>query len=674
MTFARIRSSWLLVGSAALMLLLALAALQQYRWINRVSEADRRQRREYMEATLRSTSNDFRETLHELLPAFRPHPAIPPKTNLETYLAGLALQWRETSDHPQLLGSLSFADENPNGVAFKRLRLGDAQFTEQPWPEDLRLYRTILENHLRMPGGEPPLFPNGFAFELSEGRPVIIFPLVTNREPPPPSTPPAENVRPGSDNPASLPRRGGPGEFPSEQNQMTEPGELLHMLRPAPPEMMIHLPELRGWCFLELDTDFIEKHLLPELVERHFSREALSDYKVAVVTGEPLLRIIYSSDPTLTTDSLSSVDAGILLFDPHMQQGRPTHPLPPPPPPPPEEHTNPHFQERHPGPPPPEGPPPFISDMDGEQPPQTGPPQRMNPETIAASWRLVLKNRAGSLESLVNMERRRNLALSFGVLLLLVGSTFMLMLATRRARSLARQQMEFVAGVSHELRTPLTVIQSTSYNLSKGVIQDPERVRKYGDVIQGEARRLINQVEQMLSFAGIQSGRKLYDLRPLDVASIIDRALKEYAPAFDEGGWQVERSISTDLPQVLADAQAIESAVKNLLENGLKYASEGKWLSVGARVEKNGKGGAEVQITVADHGPGIAQAELPHIFEPFYRGQKVLASSTSGAGLGLSLVERHLRAHHGRVTVRSSPKDGTAFTLHLPALEQVGEH
>jgi signal transduction histidine kinase len=659
MTFARIKSVWLLVGSVALMLLLALAAVQQYRWINRVSEADRRQRREYMETTLRSTSNDFRETIHELLPSFRPYPAIPLETNLETYLAGRAFQWRETSEHPQLLGSVSFAAENPNGVTFKRLRLGDAQFTEQSWPQDLMLYRTILERHLRMPGGEPPLFPNGFAFELSEGRPVIIFPLVTNAEPPPPPPPPGENDSPTSQSPPSSPRLA-PGEFPSEQNRPMEPGELLQMLRPAPPERMVHLPELRGWCFLELNTDYIEKRLLPELIERHFSREALRDYKVAVVAGSPP-RIIYSSDPTLTTDSLSIVDAGILLFDHHMQQGRPAHPPPPPPP-----HGNPSHEE---GPPPP-GPPPFVSGAEGEQPPPTGPPPPpVNPETNGEAWRLVLKNRAGSLESLVNMERRRNLALSFGVLLLLVGSTFMLMLATQRARSLAKQQMEFVAGVSHELRTPLTVIQSTSYNLSKGVIQDPQRVRKYGDVIQGEARRLINQVEQMLSFAGIQSGRKLYDLRPVNVAEIIDRALAEYAPAFDEGGWQVEKNVSEVLPQVLADAQSLESAVKNLLENGLKYASQGKWLSIGARTEKNRKGTAEVQITVADHGPGIAPADLPHIFEPFYRGQEVLASSTSGAGLGLSLVERHIRAHHGQVTVQSSPKDGTAFTLHLPALE-----
>jgi len=661
MISARVRLSWLLVGTVSLMLLLSLAAVQQYRWINRVSEADRRQRREYMETALGSTSNDFRETIHELLPTFRPFPTIPPETTLETYLARRASEWRATSGHSQLLRSVSLGTESPNGVTFKRLRLGDEQFTEQSWPEALTLYRKILQERLRMPGGEPPLFPNGFAFELSEGRPVIVFPLVTNAEPPEPPMP-DDNTSTQSSPSNNLAPQG----RSIEQPPPSEPRELLQLLRPAPPERMIHLPELRGWCFLELDSDYIEKYLLPELVERHFSREALADYKVAVVTGQPL-RIIYSSDPTLTPSSLSFVDAGILLFDSNMQPGRPAPPML-------HGHTLPG--EHPPGPPPPPaGPPPFVSGMEEEQHPRTGPPPpppQGSAETDTESWRLVLKNRAGSLESLVNMERRRNLALSFGVLLLLAGSTLMLMLATRRARSLAKQQMEFVAGVSHELRTPLTVIQSTSYNLSNGVIQDPQRVRKYGDVIQGEARRLINQVERMLSFAGIQSGRKLYDLRPVNVALTVERALAEYATVFEEGDWQVEKDLEEDLPQILADAQTLESAVNNLLENALKYASQGKWLSVSARAAKNKKGTAEVRITVADHGPGIAQADLPHIFEPFYRGQGVLTSSTGGAGLGLNLVERHLRAHRGYVTVKSTPKDGTAFTLHLPALDAAG--
>ena len=205
----------------------------------------------------------------------------------------------------------------------------------------------------------------------------------------------------------------------------------------------------------------------------------------------------------------------------------------------------------------------------------------------------------------------------------------------------------------------------TSYNLSQGTIQDPSRVQQYGDVIQREARRLINQVERMLSFAGIQSGRRVYDPQPTNVTEIAERSLAEYAVPFAEDGWQIEQHFAEDLPLVLTDGPALESALKNLFENALKYAARGKWLSVSACAAQDTKG-REVQITVADRGPGIAPKDLPHIFEPFYRGQSVIAATTSGAGLGLCLVERTLRALGGSVTVQSAPGDGTSFTLHLP--------
>jgi signal transduction histidine kinase len=281
------------------------------------------------------------------------------------------------------------------------------------------------------------------------------------------------------------------------------------------------------------------------------------------------------------------------------------------------------------------------------------------------AWLLVVKNKAGSLEVLVENARQHILGFSFIMLVLSAGSSVMLMLATVRARRLAQQQMEFVAGVSHELRTPLTVIQSTSYNLSQGTIQDPSRVQQYGDVIQREARRLINQIERMLSFAGIQSGRRVYDPQPTNVTEIAERSLAEYAVPFAEDGWQIEQHFAEDLPLVLTDGPALESALKNLFDNALKYAARGKWLSVTACAAQGTKG-REVQITVADRGPGIAPKDLPHIFEPFYRGQSVTAATTSGTGLGLCLVERNLRALGGSVTVQSAPGDGTSFTLHLP--------
>ena len=190
-------------------------------------------------------------------------------------------------------------------------------------------------------------------------------------------------------------------------------------------------------------------------------------------------------------------------------------------------------------------------------------------------------------------------------------------------------------------------------------------MQQYGDVIQREARRLINQIERMLSFAGIQSGRRVYDPQPTNVTEIAERSLAEYAVPLSEDGWQIEQHFAEDLPLVLTDGPALESALKNLFENALKYAARGKWLSVSACAAQARKG-REVQITVADRGPGIAPKDLPHIFEPFYRGQSVNAATTSGTGLGLCLVERNLRALGGSVTVQSAPGDGTSFTLHLP--------
>jgi hypothetical protein len=371
-TLTRIKVNWLVVGTVVLASLLVFAAIQQYRWINRASETDRRQHREYIETTLRNFSVDFRESILSLLPVFRPLPTIPSATSLETYLKGRAAQWRDNSDRPQMIGSVSFAAETPSsGVVFKRLRAGEDNFTEQSWPEELMLYRTILEERLRMPGGEPPLFPNGFAFELSEGRPVIVFPLVTNEEPPAPP-PPLNDYRLAPSSSSERERTPPPAGAPQERRPPLRQGtrELMETMRPAPPRGLVHVPELQGWCFLELDLDYLQKHLLPELVSRHYGQSVVNEYKLAVVTRRPL-RIIYQSDASTTPESFSRIDAGILLFDSRTQPNRlgpppaqqqqppppggdapleepPARPQPPPPPPPPNQ-----------------APPPFIAGRDG---------------------------------------------------------------------------------------------------------------------------------------------------------------------------------------------------------------------------------------------------------------------------------------------------------------------
>jgi two-component system, OmpR family, sensor histidine kinase SenX3 len=172
-------------------------------------------------------------------------------------------------------------------------------------------------------------------------------------------------------------------------------------------------------------------------------------------------------------------------------------------------------------------------------------------------------------------------------------------------------------------------------------------------------------VEQVLEFAGAHSQRRAYELRPVELDRVIDDALAACRMQLAEGGFEVEKKIAAMLPQVNADAAALSRAVQNLLSNAMKYSGKHRWLGISAESVRTPHG-EEVWIKVADRGIGIAPAELPHIFAPFYRGREAIAAQIHGNGLGLGLVKHIIEAHGGRVSVASKMKQGTMFTLHLP--------
>ncbi|MEO7911710.1 MAG: HAMP domain-containing sensor histidine kinase [Roseiflexaceae bacterium] len=280
-------------------------------------------------------------------------------------------------------------------------------------------------------------------------------------------------------------------------------------------------------------------------------------------------------------------------------------------------------------------------------------------------WQLILNHQAGSLDQAVSNLLLRNLLVSFGILLLLAISMLIMIITTRRAQRLAQQKMEFVAAISHELRTPLAVICSAGENLADGVVPDLQRARQYGSVIHNEGRRLAEMVDQALEFAGAQSGRKTVAPRPIEVRDLLDRAVAACRPQLRDSGFELEERVDPDLPLVLADAAEISRALQNLIRNAIKYGGEQRWISIQALAQPSAHGG-EVSITVRDSGLGIPRADLPHIFEPFYRAHEVVAAQIHGSGLGLSVVHQIIEAHGGRITVQSQPGQGSAFTLYLP--------
>jgi two-component system phosphate regulon sensor histidine kinase PhoR len=228
--------------------------------------------------------------------------------------------------------------------------------------------------------------------------------------------------------------------------------------------------------------------------------------------------------------------------------------------------------------------------------------------------------------------------------------------------------MDFVAGISHELRNPLTAIQSAGFNLAQGTVHDRNKIQKYGEVISSESRRLTHMVEQVLSYAGLQSSVKQYDWQTVRLEEVLEAVLQEYAHVFQRQNWEIVVDIEEDLSSISGDPKALRSCLSNLIDNSLKYASEGTRLAI-ALNSRQVSGKNWVELSIQDQGQGIADSDLPNVFDPFYRGTRHVASSKSGSGLGLALVKRHVEAHGGKVNVNSVSGEGTCFVLFFPAAE-----
>lgn len=283
--------------------------------------------------------------------------------------------------------------------------------------------------------------------------------------------------------------------------------------------------------------------------------------------------------------------------------------------------------------------------------------------TPASHWRLLVKHPSGSLEQAVNAVRWRNLLVSTSILGLLGVSVGFLVLSTRRAQDLARQQLEFVATVSHELRTPLAVIRSAADNLADGVVNDEARIRQYGQLVRREGLRLTDLVEQILEFAGLQSAQRTMARQPVAVSGLLREIAAAAESVAQPAGIAIELEVADDLPAVAGDEAALRRVFQNLIGNAIKYGA-GARTSVAARFT-----GGHVEVSVTDRGIGIAAAEQGKIFDPFYRAPDVVAAQIQGAGLGLSLVKRIVEAHAGQVTVKSAPGAGSTFTVTLPIVK-----
>jgi signal transduction histidine kinase len=279
------------------------------------------------------------------------------------------------------------------------------------------------------------------------------------------------------------------------------------------------------------------------------------------------------------------------------------------------------------------------------------------------AWRLLVSQRAGPLAQLVDSTQRRNLAIGFAILLVLGAGGIMLAVSARKARVLARLQMEFVAGVTHELRTPLAVISSAGQNLADGVAAGDEKVRTYGALIRDHSRRLTETVDQVLRFGGLSSGRTELALEAISVEGLVDQAVEDSSYELTGAGASLTRQVAPGLPLIAANREAMGQCLRNLLINAARH---GAGSPVCVRVSRHAR---HIEIEVQNGGPGIEPRELRRIFEPFRRGRRAIDDQIPGTGLGLALVKKIVEAHRGSVKVSSGP-GRTCFRLRLPLMER----
>ena len=236
-----------------------------------------------------------------------------------------------------------------------------------------------------------------------------------------------------------------------------------------------------------------------------------------------------------------------------------------------------------------------------------------------------------------------------------------------REREVAQAKDDFVSAVTHELRTPLSSIRAYAEMLVDGEAIDEKVRRESYEIIQSEAARLANLIDDILNISRIESGLVKIDRRPASPMLIAERALEVILPQAKARNIEIKRELLPALFQVTADHELLYQVILNLLSNAVKYTPQGGRIIVRTEVDEPR---GVLLLKVTDNGAGIPAAELPNLFKKFHRVQSNCGMAT-GTGLGLPLVKRVIEQDHGgRVFVESQDGKGSTFGFELPMLQR----
>ncbi|MBA2680690.1 MAG: HAMP domain-containing histidine kinase [Ktedonobacteraceae bacterium] len=225
---------------------------------------------------------------------------------------------------------------------------------------------------------------------------------------------------------------------------------------------------------------------------------------------------------------------------------------------------------------------------------------------------------------------------------------------------------DLIANIAHDLATPLTAIQGLSEALADDVISDPTARQETAQLIGREVQRLRRMVADVRQMTSLEAGQTPLDLAPLDLQSLVDETLLVLKPECEQMGITLYNDVPDDIPQVQVDSDRVIQVLLNLLDNARRHTPDGGSIRVGARAQDS-----HIEVWVSDTGSGIDPADLPHIFERFYRADRSRTTTTGGSGLGLSIVKAIITAHSGTVSAESTLSQGTRIMFTLPVAGKI---